>query len=201
MKTVVIIEDDPLIADLFSDHIENFDGYSCIGKYPGPVTYLSTGKQADFILLDIRMAEMDGLQAIPLLLKKYPQTSIVMHTSIEELDSLFTALKLGSVGYINKQSNSTELNKVLDDISSGGAYMSTEIARKVFDYFKTTNNIIDQLSERERETASGILEGLSYKLIADKLDIAIDTVRMNIKSIYRKLNINSKAELFSLLKK
>jgi DNA-binding NarL/FixJ family response regulator len=201
MKTVVIIEDDPLIADLLSDHIENFAGYSCIGKYTGPVTYLSKGKQADFILLDIRMAEMDGLEAIPLLLKKYPQTNIVMHTSIDELDSLFTALKLGAVGYINKQSDSTELSKVLNDIGSGGAYMSTDVARKVFDYFKTTNHIIDQLSERERETANGILEGLSYKLIADKLDIAIDTVRMNIKSIYRKLNINSKAELFTLLKK
>jgi DNA-binding CsgD family transcriptional regulator len=54
------------------------------------------------------------------------------------------------------------------------------------------------LTKRESDVAHGILEGLSYKLIADKYDISIDNVRMNVKKIYRKLNINSKAELFNI---
>lgn len=55
-----------------------------------------------------------------------------------------------------------------------------------------------RLTPRELDVANGILDGLSYKLIAAKYDISLSTVRMNIRSIYRKLNINSKSELFNL---
>jgi DNA-binding CsgD family transcriptional regulator len=55
------------------------------------------------------------------------------------------------------------------------------------------------LTEREKDIVNGILDGLSYKLIADKYNIAIDTVRMNVKKVYRKLNINSKSELFKMM--
>jgi DNA-binding CsgD family transcriptional regulator len=56
------------------------------------------------------------------------------------------------------------------------------------------------LSARETEVVQGILDGLSYKLIADRYDISIDTVRFHIKTIYRKLKINSKSQLFNIFK-
>ena len=77
--------------------------------------------------------------------------------------------------------------------------MTPKIARQVIAYFNQPRNISEQLTEREKDIVNGILDGLSYKLIADRYSIAIDTVRMNVKRIYRKLEINSKSELFKMM--
>ncbi len=77
--------------------------------------------------------------------------------------------------------------------------MTPKIARKVISFFNQPWNISEQLTEREKDIVNGILDGLSYKLIADRYEIAIDTVRMNIKKVYSKLNINSKSELFKMI--
>jgi DNA-binding NarL/FixJ family response regulator len=86
-------------------------------------------------------------------------------------------------------------------VAEGGAYMTPGIARKIFNSFQEPRNHFEKLTDRERDVTNGILEGLSYKMIASKYDLSIDTVRMNIKSIYKKLKINSKGELFNLAKK
>ena len=77
--------------------------------------------------------------------------------------------------------------------------MTPKIARQVIAFFNKPRNISEQLTEREKDIVNGILDGLSYKLIADRYEIAIDTVRMNVKKIYRKLKINSKSELFKIM--
>jgi DNA-binding CsgD family transcriptional regulator len=77
--------------------------------------------------------------------------------------------------------------------------MTPKIARQVISFFNQPKNISEQLTEREKDVVNGILDGLSYKLIADRHSIAIDTVRMNVKRIYRKLEINSKSELFKMM--
>lgn len=78
--------------------------------------------------------------------------------------------------------------------------MTPKIARKVFDSFQRPRIKFEKLTDRERQVTNGILEGLSYKMIAAQYGISVDTVRMNIKSIYRKLKINSKGQLFKLVK-
>jgi DNA-binding CsgD family transcriptional regulator len=77
--------------------------------------------------------------------------------------------------------------------------MTPKIARQVISFFNQPKNISEQLTEREKDVVNGILDGLSYKLIADRYSIAINTVRMNVKRIYRKLEINSKSELFKMM--
>jgi DNA-binding CsgD family transcriptional regulator len=77
--------------------------------------------------------------------------------------------------------------------------MTPKIARQVIAFFNQPKNISEQLTDREKDIVNGILDGLSYKLIADRYSIAIDTVRMNVKKIYRKLKINSKSELFKIM--
>ena len=84
--------------------------------------------------------------------------------------------------------------------------MSPEIGRKVMEYFgqlaarpgvKESSRNDNLLTPREKEIVVGLVDGLSYKLIADRLDISIDTIRFHIKNIYKKLHVNSKAEVIS----
>jgi DNA-binding NarL/FixJ family response regulator len=124
-----------------------------------------------------------------------------MNTIKDDQETIFTALKRGALGFIDKQSFDVNYEDVLLNIAKGGAYMTPSIARKVVSNFQDSNNTLEKLSPREKDIANRILEGLSYKLVAIECGISIDTVRIHIKNIYRKLKINSKSQLFNLINK
>jgi DNA-binding NarL/FixJ family response regulator len=152
--------------------------------------------KADLLLLDIGLPGMSGLEGIRHIRQKCPDMDIVMLTTFEDDDKIFKALCSGACSYITKR---TPLNTILEavfTIHRGGSYMSPSIARKVVQHFMPkapkTNDI---LSPRQQQIVQGLVDGLSYKLIADKLSISIDTVRDHIKHIYRTLEVNSKAEV------
>lgn len=201
MQQVVIIEDDHILREILREHVNIIDGFQCNHVFEGPLSFLVRNPEAHIILLDIVMHEMNGLEAIDLILKKNPEVSIIMNTIKDDTDTIFAALKKGALGYIDKQSVGVNLEEVLHTVAGGGAFMTPGIARKIFNSFQEPRNRFEKLTDRERDVTNGILEGLSYKMIASKYDLSIDTVRMNIKSIYRKLKINSKGELFNLAKK
>lgn len=199
---IIILEDDFYLAQLLKERINAIQDFSCMSIYSNPVEYLSRGTPADIILLDIVMTEMTGLEAIEPILAKYPKTSIIMNTIKDDVETIFEALKKGALGYVDKQSYDISLEEILRTVASGGAYMTPKIARKIFTSFqvKKTGKQFEGLTPRERDVTTAILDGLSYKMISVKFNISIDTVRMNVKNVYRKLNINSKGELFHLSK-
>jgi DNA-binding NarL/FixJ family response regulator len=172
---------------------------SCKDIFTNPIEFLLNPVEADIYLLDIVMPEMNGIEAIDRILKLYPNAAIVMNTIKDDSETIFKALQLGASGYIDKQSFEMNFKEVFASIENGGAYMTPKIARQVIAFFNQPRNISEQLTEREKDIVNGILDGLSYKLIADRYSISIDTVRMNVKKIYRKLKINSKSELFKIM--
>jgi DNA-binding NarL/FixJ family response regulator len=143
---------------------------------------------------------MNGVDAIDIILKKYPQVSIIMNSEIDDSDTIYHIMQKGAVGFIDKQSFNDDIFKVLKSIENGGAYMTPKVAKKVMEFFSSPKKVLEPLSEREHEIANTILDGLSYKMIAEKMFISLDTVRSHIKNIYKKLNINSKTELFNVFK-
>jgi DNA-binding NarL/FixJ family response regulator len=197
--TVVILEDDPVMGQLLKDQVNAIEGFSCEMVYENPVPFLADDCGADIILLDIAMPQMSGLDAIQPILKKLPDASIIIHTIRDDDETIFEALKRGAVGYLDKQFAGVNLGEVLNTIAGGGAYMTPRIARRIAESFQAKKgNNFEVLSAGEKNVVNGILEGLSYKMIAERNDVTINTVRMHVKRIYRKLNINSKGELFNL---
>lgn len=139
---------------------------------------------------------MSGLEGISHIQKLLPKVNIIMLTTYEEEDNIFKALCAGAISYISKRTPLTKIEEAIITIYHGGSYMSPSIARKVINYFgPKSNNGMNSLTSRQQQIVQCIVDGLSYKMVADKLQISIDTVRDHIKKIYRLLNINSKAEL------
>jgi DNA-binding NarL/FixJ family response regulator len=198
---VVVIEDDRIISELLKNKINESDDFLVVNTYENPVLFLNDKIKFDIILLDIVMPEMNGLDAIDPILTKYPDALIVMNTIKDDQETIFTALKRGALGFIDKQSFDVNFEEVLQIVANGGAYMTPSIARKVVTNFQEPSSSLEKLSPREKEIANGILKGLSYKLVAMECGISIDTVRIHIKNIYRKLKINSKSQLFNLINK
>jgi DNA-binding NarL/FixJ family response regulator len=115
-----------------------------------------------------------------------------MVTVYEDNEQVFEALKAGATGYITKSSNYLELLSALEEISRGGAPMSSKIARMVIDNFHINPN--SPLTKRETEILQLISEGKTYTQISEQLFISKETAKTHIKNIYSKLQVNSKSE-------
>lgn len=200
MKNIIILEDDFRIAQLMKEKIDELVDYRCDAIYANPVDFFNDPKEAVIFLLDIIMPKMNGLEAIKKILALYPDSNIIINSIKEDSDTIFNAIQLGAIGYIDKQSFHMDYQEVFDAIKNDGAYMTPKIARKVMAHFQKKENALEKLTKREIEITNGILDGLSYKLVADRHSLSIDSVRSHIKNIYRKLNINSKSELFNKFK-
>ena len=194
-KTITIVEDDILLANLMRDKINESQKYICNQVFDSAENFLKKSEKSEIVLLDIMLGGMNGLEAIKPILLKYPETSIVMNTIKDDSGTIFKSLQLGATGYIDKQSFDLNFEEVFEAIENDGAFMTPKIAKKVIDYFhvsKKSNNPFETLTSREKDVSQGILDGLSYQLIADRHGIALDTVRMNVKKIYQKLQKISK---------
>ena len=149
----------------------------------------------NIILLDIQLPGMSGIEGIVEIHKYIPNCNIIMLTTFEDNDEIFAALCAGAVSYLSKQTTLASIYDCITTVSSGGSYMSPGIARKIVQYFARTAKPTNPLTKRQQEIVAGIVDGLSYKMVADRLSISLDTVRTHIMQIYRQLNINSKGEL------
>ena len=199
MKQVIIFEDDIHLAKMMQESINKLNEINCLHVFTSTREFFEKPIEADVYLLDIVLPDISGLDSIEKILKIYPNSKIIMNSILDNPETIFKALQRGAVGYIDKESFQMNFNEVISSVIDGGAYMTPNIARKVVNFFNTKNVLGEKLTNREKDILEGLLDGLSYKLIGDKFGIGINTVRMNITKIYRKLNINSKGELFQLV--
>ncbi len=151
--------------------------------------------QPDLILMDIEMPGTNGLKGLERLRKIAPAVPVLMLTVFEDDENLFNALCIGATGYLLKKTTPDELYKAISEASSGGAPMSTVIARKVVSFFnRNASEKENALTPKEKEVLKLLVEGNSYKMIADELDISFETVKSHIKKIYEKLHVNSQSQ-------
>lgn len=199
MISILLIEDDFNIQEALRQYIGSQDDFELVGVFSNAESFqISTWtKSPDVVLLDINLPGISGIDMIPELKNRFPNTAILMLSVNYDNESVFKSLQAGADGYLSKETPLTKIKDAIIDINSGGSPITPAIARKVFDFFNAKQNIAEDLSEREKQVVDGIVAGLSYKLVADNMNISIDTVRKYIKSIYRKLQINSKGELIA----
>ncbi len=193
-KKVLIVEDDEEIRNSFSLIVNSSDKFNVTNSYGTSEAAISNfaKDQPDIVLMDIELPGMNGIQATKIIKDKYPQSEVVMVSVYEDSDLVFEALKAGASGYITKSANYMELLAALDEISRGGAPMSSRIARMVIDNFHVNPN--SPLTKRETEILQLIAEGKTYTQISEQLFISKETSKTHIKNIYAKLQVNSKSE-------
>ncbi len=202
MINLVIIEDDAYLSESIAYDINAKKGFNIIKLYYSieelENTHESVTIKPDIVFLDIVLPGKSGIEAIPFIKSIWPDTNILMISVLEDGNSIYSALCEGAIGYITKDLSNQQIINTLIDVYDGKGAMSASIARKVAESFHPKMKIAENLSTRELEIVTAILDGLSYKLIANKLGISIDTVKKHIKNIYLKLQINSKSQLMKM---
>ena len=125
----------------------------------------------------------------------YPKTEIVMLTVFEDRDNVFEAVCAGASGYLLKNATPELIARSIKEVMKGGAAMSPVIARKTLQFFqKPLKQDAFKLTVQEQQVLKLLIEGLSYKMIAAKMNVVIDTIRYHIKKIYDKLHVHSAPE-------
>ncbi|MBS1622012.1 MAG: response regulator transcription factor [Bacteroidetes bacterium] len=154
----------------------------------------------DVVLMDIDMPKVNGVQAVRTIRNINEQLPVIMLTVFDDNENIFKAICAGASGYILKRYATEEIPTAIRNVLTGGAPMTGTVARKVLQMVpqaKTNEGEKNDLSKRETEILQFLVNGFSYKMIASKLEISIDTVRFHIKKIYDKLHVHSATEAVS----
>jgi DNA-binding NarL/FixJ family response regulator len=154
------------------------------------------GKSIDLLLLDIHLPGMNGVELASHVKDRNPTTKIVIVSANFSDELIFQALKNGALGYILK-SELKDLPISMDVVLSGGGVMSPSIAVRVAKSFQRAmpTNPQESLSIREKQILDEISNGATAKSVAQKLAVSESTIRTHIRSIYEKLQVNSRAKM------
>lgn len=196
---VAIVEDDAWLRRHLMLKIDQADGFACVGGYRTAEDAVAaiTSIGVDVVVLDINLPGQSGIECLGRLKPLCPQARFLMLTAYEESEKIFQSLISGASGYLLKRSDTGEILQCIRDVWQGGSPMSSAIARRVVQYFNQMGNRqaeVERLTPRELEVLEHLARGDAYKQIADKLDLSIDTIRMNVRHIYAKLHVHSRGE-------
>lgn len=207
MIKVIIADDQELIRESLKIVLGTHQDLQVIGVAGNGLEVLDIMKRdvADVILMDIRMPRMDGVLCTKAIKEQYPQTKIIILTTFDDDDFVFSALKYGASGYLLKGVSMDELYHSILTVHNGGAMINPDIATKVFSMFskmsqnnysiKVEEEFIKDISKPEWKVIQQVGCGLSNKEIAQKLFLSEGTVRNYLSSILSKLNLRDRTQL------
>lgn len=202
---VGLVEDNPTIArdiweklslsediELVLRAINGKDLFRQLLKIPVPEVFL----------MDIEMAQMDGITTTRLLKEKYPSVKILILTIFDDDSKLFEAIKAGASGYLLKEEKTHKIINAITDVLEGGAPMSPIMASKALDLLRQGSNDLQiqsvtksaELTLRENEIMEWLVRGLNVRDISEKLFVADKTVRKHLEHIYQKLHVKGSRE-------
>lgn len=215
MIKVLIADDQELIRESLKIILGAHDNIEIVGVVGNGYEVLETLKKhkVDIILMDIRMPKMDGVYCTKLVKEQYPEIKIVILTTFDDDEYIFSALKYGASGYLLKDVSMEELYEDIMVIYNGGALINPDIATKVVSMFSNMSrnrnliirnrnliinveeNCLDELSKNEWKIVQNIGLGLSNKEIAKKMFLSEGTVRNYLSSILSKLDLRDRTQL------
>lgn len=203
VTTVLIVDDEPLIrsgirAILGSDPDIVVAGEAGDGR---EAVSMVLALRPQVVLLDIRMPDLDGLDAIPEILRARPEARIVMLTTFGEDAYIAGALERGAVGFLLKASDPRELQDAVRAVAAGAAYLSPRVAQRVIDQFRSgpspdaaARSRIDALSERERDVLALLGAGKANSEVARELFLTEGTVKGYVSAILAKLGAANRVQ-------
>jgi DNA-binding NarL/FixJ family response regulator len=154
--------------------------------------------QPDVVLMDLVMPEMDGIEATKTLLADMPTLKIIMLTSFSDQEHVIPAIRAGASGYQLKDIEPDQLVAAIHAVYRGETQLHPKVTSHIMTHMaqgeKQEENLIEQLTKREKEVLAEIANGKSNKEIADTLFITEKTVKTHVSNIFSKLDVADRTQ-------
>jgi DNA-binding NarL/FixJ family response regulator len=204
MTRVLIADDDDLMRAGLVELLSGEPEIEIVGE-------ASTGREAverarrltpDVVLMDVRMPDLNGIEATGELTRAAPDTRVLILTTFEQDDYVFGALRAGASGFLLKRTRPEELIAAVRTVAAGDSLLSPSVTRLVIDRMAqqplpklAAEDKLDELTRREREVLELIARGLSNREIATELVVEESTVRTHVKRIQMKLHLRDRVQI------
>ena len=200
MIRVLIADDHQMFIDGLRSLLDGSEDISVVGEASNgqQVVQLCDQQEVDIVIMDINMPEMDGIQATRELVRKHPSIKILGLSMYNDREYISDILKAGALGYILKNTGKETLINAIRTLEGGGNFLGDEVTRTLLNSFiknPGAGQLVEKLSDREREVLACIATGLTTHEIADQLFISKNTVETHRKNLLYKLKARNTAEL------
>lgn len=196
---IVVVDDQTLFRSGLARLLDEDPRIEVIGQAENGASAVEVvGKlQPDVVLMDVKMPEVDGIEATRRILAESPGVRVLILTTFDADNSIIQALKAGAAGYVLKDSEADAIVSSILAVMAGERVMASAVARRVLDMLTgttTPNEFYDGLTAREIEILKLLASGMANKQIAYKLGISEKTVRNHVSNMYEKLQIFDRAQ-------
>ena len=153
---VALVEDEPGVRANLANIIDNAPGFQSCGVYPDGLAALKgiASNPPDVVLMDINLPGISGTECVSRLKNIAPNLPVLMLTVYDDSDQVFKSLMAGATGYLLKRTPKDKLLVAIDEIISGGAPMSRQIARSVVNFFRSSSRRRSRCSARPKSKPS-----------------------------------------------
>ncbi|MFI5132489.1 MAG: response regulator [Chitinophagales bacterium] len=200
---IALVDDHALLRSALASMVKSFDGYSVSLEADNGkefIQQLKTASAPDIVLLDIKMPEMDGIETAIWLKKNLPATKILVLSVMDTDAVIISMLKHGARGYILKDSKPAIFKQALDNIRDTGFHMNELVSNKMLNYVtkaeeNANTHIISSLNENEITFLQLSCTEMTYKEIAEKMNVSPRTIDGYRDHLLKKLNVQSRVGL------
>lgn len=196
---ILIVDDHPVVREGISAMLKREPDFKIIGEASNGREAIDRARELepDVVLMDLRMPEIDGVEAITRIKAEKPEIKFIILTTYSDDEYIFKGIAAGARAYLLKDAPREELFRAIRTVSRGESLIQPVVASKVLDKLAELSKITtspEALSGREIEVLNLMAKGVSNKDIADQLSITQSTVKTHITSIFQKLNVTTRTE-------
>ena len=201
---ILLAEDQTLMRQGLKTILELESGFEVAGEAEDGKSAVKLALQLrpDIILMDVQMPQMNGVEATAAICRAWPEARVIILTTFDRDDYVFQGVRAGAVGYLLKDLPSPKLIETIRRVHDGEIFIQPEIAsRTLRAALHSPGDLIEPLTEREREVLVMLAQGIPNKEIADKLHLAEGTVKNHVSNILGKLQAQNRTEAADIARK
>ncbi|MBT3337614.1 MAG: response regulator transcription factor [Anaerolineae bacterium] len=200
-QRIILVDDHEVVRIGLKSLLERHPEFEVVGEASSAreAVEKTASLKPDVVVMDIRLPGVSGIDACEEIVKRFPETKVLMLTSYAEDEMLFSAIRAGASGYVLKQIGSGDLVKALESVGSGEGLLDPAVTQRVFQEVRRAvreeeASAFVNLSQQEKHVLQLVSEGKTNREIAKALFLGEGTVRNYVSSILSKLGVNNRAE-------
>ncbi len=198
---VMLVDDHELVRQGIAAMLHAASDLQVVGEARSGREALEVARRElpDVVLMDVKMPDMDGLEATRKIKEERARTAVIMLTMHDNPTYLRDAVRAGAAGYLLKDVSKDELVDAIRQVATGGAFIESQMLKGMLSEMKPSSGGAaggagKNLTKREREILALVAEGMSNREIADKLVLSPETVKSHVAAILEKLNVSDRTQ-------